>query len=402
MPTSLPKLLAGDRVELRALTSLRFFAALHVVLFHTHALMGAKQPVWLGQLASGGHHAVPLFFVLSGFILHYTYQRTDWSKPGEHRNYFVHRVARIYPVYVLCFLVDVPRGMGHFLATYDPGTALVKASISGTAYLTLTQTWVPRLAAAWNSPGWSVSTEAFFYLLCPLLLTRFARLTLAQSLAGLALMLVAASLGRALPRLAIDAAGLAPNVWIPFAEVFPPLRIFEFAFGLLLGRLFAATESSRSVPRLVVAGFSFTAIAAILLLSNRYTLPFLGRHHGLLLPFYGLLIVCLTVSTNPLTQFLSWAPFRFLGGASYSVYLLHMPLFTCFQHLAHRAQWTASPAAFAAYLVLVVGSASLVFQFYEEPLRRLIRRRFAFLPADRAPRPVPPIPPLDTSRFPPG
>lgn len=391
---------AADRVELHALTSLRFFAALHVVLFHTHSLLGDSQPVWLIQLASGGHHAVPLFFVLSGFILHHTYHSTDWSTPGAHRHYLVHRLARIYPVYVLSFLVDAPRGLGYFFSAYDPGSALVKASVSGAAFLSMTQTWVPRLASAWNAPGWSVSTEAFFYLLCPLLLTRIHRLTLAQSLVGLALMPLAASLGRVLPRLAIDAAGLPANIWMPFAEVFPPLRLFEFAFGLLLGRLFTATESSRSATPLVLAGFFLTAIASVLFLSSGYAVPWFGHPHGLLLPFHGLLIICLAVCTGPLMRVLSCPPLRFLGGASYAIYLLHLPVFAYFLRLADRAHWTASPAAFVTYLVLIIGSASLVFRFYEEPMRRLIRRRFASTPDARARPPVPPAPPPGTSRFP--
>lgn len=406
MPTPLPIAPAGPRTELHALTGLRFFAAFHVVLFHTHALIGATQPTWLVTLASGGHHAVALFFVLSGFILHHTYHPTDWALPGERRQYLVHRVARIYPVYLLSFLIDAPRAVGYFLATYDVATGLLKAGITGAAYLTLTQTWAPRLASAWNPPGWSLSNEAFFYLLLPWLLPLVARLTPTRALLGLALATAAASLGQALPRLAIDTLGLSREIWGSYVAFFPPLRAFEFVFGVLLGRLFVGASQARHATTLAPspalgAAASLVAIAAILLLSNGFTLPNLGRHHGLLLPFYGLLIVSLTLPTNPVTHLLSLPPLRFLGGASYAIYLLHLPLFTYFQQFTAHAQWLPSPATFLAYAGFVTLLASLVFRFYEEPLRRLIRRRFAHRSAGDGPPRVRPIPPPDRSRFPP-
>lgn len=390
------------RVELHALTGLRFFAALHVVLFHTHALIGDSQPFGLIAIASGGHHAVALFFVLSGFILHHTYRQTDWSLPGERRNYLIHRVARIYPVYALSFCVDAPRAVDFFLSHNPFGAGLFKAAFTGTAYLTLSQTWVPRLASAWNAPGWSLSTEAFFYLLLPRLLPRIARLSTTQAVGGLAITLAATSLGQSLPRIAIESAGLSETIWSPWMGVFPPLRLSEFIFGVLLGHVFAATEKSRAISRPAVTLLSLFAIASILLLSNRFTLPFVGRHHGLLLPFYGILILGLTVVTNPVAQCLALRPLRFLGGASYAIYLLHMPLFAYFHRFMAATSWQASPGMFLVYLGGVLVVASLVFQFYEEPLRRVIRRRFAGPPDVGATPPNSQVPPPDTSRFPPG
>ncbi len=403
MSHALSKPPAGDRAELHALTSLRFFAALHVVLFHTHGLIGDSQPLWLIEIASGGHHAVSLFFVLSGFILHHAYRRADLSRPEERRAYFVHRFARIYPVYALSFLVDAPRALGHFLGAYDTATGLFKAAVTGTAFLTLTQAWVPRLAAAWNVPGWSISTEAFFYLLFPWLLPKIIRLSPARALAGLALTCAAASAGQALGPLAVDAAGGSPEIWHPWIRIFPPLRAFEFVFGMLLGRLAAAAEGSRPIPPWAAAGFTLFGGIAVLLLSNVFHLPWVGRHHGLLLPFDGILIVSLAVASNPVARLLSWRPFRFLGGASYAIYLFHMPVFAYFVRFTARGgePWHATPGTFAAYLAAVLVVASAVFKFHEEPLRRLIRQRLSVRPDAAPPRSLRQVPPPDRSRFPP-
>ena len=59
--------------RLPALTSLRFLAALHVVMFHLHALKIYEGSGWYHRTALIGYVGVSLFYVLSGFILVYTY-----------------------------------------------------------------------------------------------------------------------------------------------------------------------------------------------------------------------------------------------------------------------------------------------------------------------------------------
>ena len=66
------------RPQLAGLTTLRFFAALHVILFHLKVegiLPGG--PWWYQSFAGIGYIGVNFFFVLSGFILVYTYDAAD-------------------------------------------------------------------------------------------------------------------------------------------------------------------------------------------------------------------------------------------------------------------------------------------------------------------------------------
>ena len=61
------------RPPLPALTSARFFAAFHIVLFHSWAMKGlTRAPAWFQTFSSAGYVAVSFFFILSGFILIYT------------------------------------------------------------------------------------------------------------------------------------------------------------------------------------------------------------------------------------------------------------------------------------------------------------------------------------------
>ncbi|HVE12493.1 MAG TPA: acyltransferase family protein, partial [Elusimicrobiota bacterium] len=138
------------------LTSLRFLAAFHVLLFH-----GAREwlwrpflraPEWAQGLLATGYAGVGFFFVLSGFILSYTYRgRLDGAR--ERREFWRARFARVYPVYALGLLLFAPIE----LLGGRPGTV----APSALSCVTLTQAWIPAFALRWNTPGWSLSVEAF-------------------------------------------------------------------------------------------------------------------------------------------------------------------------------------------------------------------------------------------------
>src|SRR4051812_21323168 len=161
---------SGKRRELRSLTSVRFFAALGVVLYHyARDALGAA-PSWLRTLIDSGAIGVTLFFVLSGFILVYVSSGSDLRDPQARRNFYVRRVARVYPVYLLAWMLVGIVSIARW-TTLDASltyAAKVTAVYGGLAALLL-QSWVPTAAPVWNWPGWSLSVEAFFYALFPFL-----------------------------------------------------------------------------------------------------------------------------------------------------------------------------------------------------------------------------------------
>jgi len=85
---------------LPALTSLRFFAALEVVLFH-YCIVHPDFPHWLANI---GYDAVTFFFVLSGFILTYAHGPIPSGADTSFQKFALTRLARIYPAYFLGLL----------------------------------------------------------------------------------------------------------------------------------------------------------------------------------------------------------------------------------------------------------------------------------------------------------
>jgi peptidoglycan/LPS O-acetylase OafA/YrhL len=224
---------------LPSLTSPRFLAALWVALGHYigwhAAVLSAFPPVMqapLGVFTTTGSDAVSFFFVLSGLILTYTYLTPDGTLRGSARSFYVARIARIYPAYVLAFILAALPYTWSFGTRGVPGTGL--------AALSLTQSWWPGvfISQQWNGPAWSVSTEAGFYLLFPLLAPALAHL----SRRGLLYLLILCwMLTMILPGL--DTPGLWPSdawYWASWGvlQVSPLGRLPEFLIGCCACLLF--------------------------------------------------------------------------------------------------------------------------------------------------------------------
>jgi peptidoglycan/LPS O-acetylase OafA/YrhL len=113
-----------------------------------------------------------LFFVLSGFVIHYNYNATI-VRPGGMRAIFVARFARLYPLYIVVFLFDFSyAGLTARSACGQIG-APDEHWLGLAFYLTLTQSWFYAVICRASLPyqygpvaavSWSISVEAFFYL----------------------------------------------------------------------------------------------------------------------------------------------------------------------------------------------------------------------------------------------
>src|SRR5262249_55136028 len=153
-----------------ALDGLRFVAAFMVAGGHYMTLAGGAPLSETIALLTG--LGMTLFFVLSGFVIHYNYSAT-MSRPGGLRAFFVARFARLYPLYIVLFLFDFAFTA---LTTHNACDLAGTPHEQWTAlpfYLTLTQSWIYaaicRASLAYqygpvSAVTWSISVEVFFYL----------------------------------------------------------------------------------------------------------------------------------------------------------------------------------------------------------------------------------------------
>ncbi|HKO51787.1 MAG TPA: acyltransferase [Polyangiaceae bacterium] len=377
-PAASSALATSRRPELLALTSVRFFAALEVVLLHTLFELGGDAvhsiPGTVVDVLTRGGLAVSFFFVLSGFILTYTYSDSDNGLKTTARKFWRARFARIYPIYFLGFLMDAPRAIAFFLVS--AGTvvsAVVKIAVAGLAYLTLTQAWHPRVAYAWNTPGWSLSVEALFYVAFPVLLVIMRGWRL-RTVCWVAVAIWA------LPVLAhavlfrmqiIDLTSV--NVQA-FWRSFPVLRLPEFVMGVAAGKLFLSGPLDPHHKQLRLLGALAVALILALSVGSRY-LPAAVPESTLGAPLFALVILALASGAIPTPNWLNSPVLLLLGRSSYAVYILHQPFKLFFLKLAQLAHFDApSPALLIAYLVTLQLFCIGLFLWFEDPMRHLLTK----------------------------
>ncbi|HLI64905.1 MAG TPA: acyltransferase [Caulobacteraceae bacterium] len=354
-----------DAKAINPLTSLRFFAAMWVVLFHYWPNLGAALP----PIVAKGYLGVELFFVLSGFILCHVYLDSFADGGFRYGSFLWARLARVYPLHLATLV-----GVGALaLAALAAGRVIDPNILSWPslpANLLLVQAWGFAPQAGWNHPSWSISAEWFAYLSFPLfawLALRFAgRPKLAAAGAYAFLVLVYA----AFERLAGSPLTHATIAW-------GALRIVPcFAFGAALNLVWREIAASRRMTALAGAAISGAGVV----LGAQF-----GAPDAILVGLFGCLILSLAALTKAGENSGGGAFFVYLGEISYSVYMICIPWKLLFvngvaqaMHIdkAHMPLW-----AWMILLAGVVPLAAASYHLVEWPARRWMRRLAAPRPA---------------------
>lgn len=298
-----------------------------------------------------GYISVSFFFMLSGFILAIVYLRP--GKSVQRRRFFLSRFARIYPLYLAAILLDLP----HFLHVQRSVTHAPLSQTIGTivATLTLTQAWFPNLHGL-DNPSWSLSAEAFFYLLFPFFGAQMIRLSLR---ATLLLSVVVYTLGIALVQ-----------SFHPSGQTYSPLpHLFVFILGIALARFYIwmgkrpehALRLQRTAPWMLLAGVG--AILAIPAL--RIPIPEIQLQHGIAAPFFALVILALASGNRFIVRPLSPNWLVTLGEASFALYLIHQPIAAILRSSIERH----GTPMLLVYLLVCVSLSVLSLYFLEIPMR---------------------------------
>lgn len=363
------------RVHLKALTAARFFAAFVVLLFHC-----TTWELWPDSIArtvaSTGYIAVAFFFVLSGFILTYTYWTPD--RAGIRLvAFYKARLARIYPMYLLALFLALPF---YAKAVMNGQGGASQGLRDALLAVTLQQSQVPNAALTWNPPGWSLSTEAFFYLIFPLVLPFMVRGSL-KRVGAVAILSIIAAIGLPVMYLLANPDGLgnptyaSEAFWLNTLRYHPLARLPEFLLGVCIARFFLELPVLRT-PRtgmiMTVAGAG--GIATLLAFADH--IPYVLLHNGLLAPAFAALVLGLATST-PVTKAMSARWVVLLGESSYALYILHIPLFMFAGSIARKVAFEGdkTPTFALVFLAFAIAVSIVAFKAVEVPARRYLLKR---------------------------
>lgn len=348
--------------QFQALTGLRGFAALWVVSFHfmgaTNLLVPASKH--LNWFMSKGGSGVPLFFILSGFILIHTYRDKftifTWR---EYFNFIGLRIARIYPAYLVALAAMALLVWFAALAGMPYRAASYPLSVLPFEALMLHQ-WLPTKFEGWNFPDWSVSAEWFAYLFVfPVAIWLLRILSGVNHLTKIALTLALF--------------GVEPIVRTGWC-------ISMVSVLFLAGALMSDLHKRLPIPpHLDLAG-------ALLLLGGLLFAPeFLNRYPSIFLMVLGTLILGLSNNAGIISRLLATRLTVFLGVISYSLYLSHGIVQRVLKVVLPT--WQFSDASlhvrlgiWLVYLATILLAAIALYYGTERPARAWLRRRFEAIP----------------------
>ncbi|MFC7052618.1 acyltransferase family protein [Hansschlegelia quercus] len=367
------------RGHLDQIEGLRGYLALWVALGHGLQLSGfLSLPGPLGVLLRG-EAAVAIFMILSGFVItHLLLQGRE-----TYSQYITRRFLRLFPAYALCcaigYLILGP--WAHIVQTVSwqdlPGWAEYSRGVAEIASQTHNNTaphallhlfmlhglipdeLLPRAAMTFLPAAWSLSLEWQFYLVAPLILRAFGSPVKTVLCAVVfALLLVAYEKGF-LGSYPIPATLAATSGY--------------FAIGILSRLLYPELEKLNYSPVAIAAASAFLMLA--------FSSEFLPL--SIWLVFYSFLVWGRTspVAGSVFSFFFATRIPLFLGGLSYSLYLIHRPIQVILGDLALGVADLSRPQMVAiqiAAIIAAVPAAYLIHRFVELPGialgKRLTRR----------------------------
>jgi peptidoglycan/LPS O-acetylase OafA/YrhL len=340
--------------------SLRALAALDVVVNHSalEAWPKGNPPSGLASALAQpfvvGHYAVSVFIVLSGFSLMLPVarrgMRMPWSVPG----FFWRRAKRILPPYYCAMalsLLLIWLFIGQKTGTHwDYSLPVTGHSIL--VHVLLIQNLTAHDDTTINHVFWSVAMECQIYLVFPLFVFFFRRYRPLFAASVIVALSVAAYLS------------LTPT-WVGQLQFYGNGSFVPQYFGLFaigMGAACVYTAPTRLTTRLgdwrvweLLALVCFVSLWMLIDTWQPILLDLLTA-----LGAVGLLLAAGRPSAhNPVRAALEWRPLVWIGGFSYSVYLIHAPLIQLlWQHGLHPLGFELN--ALPTYLALIVVGVPLI------------------------------------------
>jgi len=400
------------RTPIPSLTGLRFLAAACVVI--SHALPGVipltgTPPVWYALLGAASGLGMTLFFVLSGFVIHYNYF-SSIKEDGTRGilNFWAARFARLYPLYIALLVLELAHY--HYLGGLFDGNGVLPRRVSDALpyYIFMTQSWfyLPNSHNALiyqfgpiSAISWSISTEWFFYLVYPLICIGVGLISTIHRTLVAALLLCVTTFA-VLSTAFAHATDINQYALAHYGEIaaigshwqdsyfrwliyFSPYsRLAEFVLGCLTASAYMSlrdVKASAREERLGLLALLLALAGTIALHSAMFgPLHFLTTYHMSFgfAPTVAIIIFCCARYRNAIVGALSSRNLVICGDASYSLYLLHIAVIGAFgAHLIPVSSFGVNEAARLAFtLFAAVGLSLVTYAIWEVPARRVLRR----------------------------
>lgn len=298
------------------LTFTRFIAVFLVLIYHDTAGIYIHPMSFfpLAPLIYAAPTAVSYLYVLSGFVLSLVYYR-----PKERfniRGFWSARFVRIYPMYILAFLI-----ICLYYIEFMPHIKAPKIL----ANLLLIQAWYPDYAQSFNYPTWSLCVEFFFYAVFPFL-TIWAYRKSTRFLTWLSIGLWVATQ----TVYYILWMRYFPD-WEYFLVYFPLFHLNSFILGVVAGIWFLREgqkhKDQKTTNGLLLIGCT---LFVVLFTIGGNLLPSIIPHGlqpmaGFLSPFFAVIVLTMSLDTSWFSRVLNHPWLVLLGETAFILYVFEVP-----------------------------------------------------------------------------
>ncbi len=322
---------------------LRALAFLAVFTSHMTGPFVVFKPLWQGwwrdyshcppvlypiMAISEGWLGVPLFFVLSGFCIHYSTMKRAPKEAFRTGDFYWRRFLRIYPAYFVCVLICT--ALAPWLSPkYFNGWQVI-------THLLMIHNFIKMTFGGLNGPLWSLGVESQFYLLYPfLLLFMRRRLSWGQCL-GVALVFNSVlQIYFCLTSQPYELTHTRPTF------SFPLVTWCDWILGAALAESYVEGRRLFTRPALWLIGSALMVVLAL-----NFRLLFVQGY------LFGSVFFAVMMQ-----QYLAWrTPLAWveralapIGLISYSLYLWHVPVLSLVEMWGHSLGLDATPLLFAAW-----------------------------------------------------
>lgn len=349
---------------IKPLTSLRFFFAFIIFTHHLTFLGKSKEAYlrWIHDyILKEGFIGVSFFFILSGFILAYNYRDSFLDKSISKSDFYIARIARIYPVHLLCLLIAVPITLKDI--SFNLSTWLTQLFFNAT----LTQSFIPikYIYFSFNSPSWSISNELFFYLVFPFLIVLGSKVKdnkYKKALLTMSILLI--------PLLMLI---IPTEYYKHLFYVNPFFRVFDFIIGLILFEIYLNIKKQQRT-----INYDLLEVSSILLLLLFFIfhawVPLVMRYSIYYWIPMSLLIFIFSFQNGLISRFLSNKTLLFLGEISFGFYMFHQLVLKYF--LILNVLYLHIKNEY--YIIAIILAVSLIvsyisFIWFEKPLNKYLK-----------------------------
>lgn len=358
--------------KILSIEAIRGFAAIYVLL--GHSMMFFQPYVFCPQYEfiikaffGFAHQAVILFFIVSGFSIHYSSPKEGFNTRKSISEYFYKRIRRIYPLFLFSLLIAC------VVLVICQMDASIKRVVLSFFFLTDIAEGSIALPIPTNFPIWSLSYEIPYYLLYPVLIKvinkfgmqktfifsivislfagAFYFLQMPNHLSNI-LQLYWAWVGGAyiadliLNNKKVNVSFLSGGLifLLAFSFTFEKISLLRDwawtgAFLLVFMSFFQKSSVSKLYEKIINVCVGLLGIYTCYLLSYNEDITFHGGLLRYILLFFILLLFILqVVPFYKFQPFIRWflKPFTSAGSYSYALYIFHWPVLTLIIHLFQK------------------------------------------------------------------